>query len=55
MRGTLEVDAKKVRGVPGFLANKVGRTIEEFLGSKINLNLTETAKGLTRYLEEQKG
>jgi hypothetical protein len=53
IRGTIEVDAKKIRGVPGFLAGKVGRTIEDFLGGKIQANLIETAKGLTRYLEEK--
>jgi hypothetical protein len=54
IRGKLEIDAKKVRGVPGFLAGKVGRTVEEFLGGKIQPNLVETARGLTRYLQERK-
>lgn len=54
VRGTLEVDAKKIRGVPSFLADKVGRTVEEFVGSKIQINLIETAKGLTKYLEDKK-
>jgi hypothetical protein len=51
IRGKMQVDAKKIRGVPGFLAAKVGRTVEEFLGGKIQPNLVETAKGLTKYLE----
>ncbi|MGA7118788.1 MAG: hypothetical protein WBY94_01760 [Polyangiaceae bacterium] len=50
IRGTLEVDARRMRGVPGFLAAKVGRGLEEFLGAKIQANLVETAKGLTQYL-----
>jgi hypothetical protein len=50
IRGTIDVDAKKIRGVPGFLAGKVGRAIEEFLGSRIQANLVETANGLTQYL-----
>jgi hypothetical protein len=54
VRGTLDVDAKKIRGIPTFLAGRVGRTVEEFLGGKIQLNLVETAKGLTKYLEEKK-
>jgi hypothetical protein len=54
IRGKLEIDAKKVRGVPGFLAGKVGRTVEEFLGGKIQPNLVETARGLTRYLQDRK-
>ena len=51
IRGHMEIDAKKIRGVPGFLAGKVGRTVEEFLGGKIQPNLVETARGLTKYLE----
>jgi len=51
IRGSFEVDAKKIRGVPGFLAGTVGRTVEEFMVGKIQSNLVETAKGLTRYLE----
>ncbi len=54
IRGSLEIDAKKIRGVPGFLAGKIGGAIEEFLVTKIQANLVETAKGLTRYLEERK-
>jgi hypothetical protein len=54
VRGSIEVDAKKIRGVPGFLAGKVGRTIEEFLGGKIQMNVVETTKGLARYLEQNK-
>jgi hypothetical protein len=53
IRGKLEIDAKKIRGVPGFLAGKVGRTVEDFLGGKIQPNLVETAKGVTMYLEER--
>jgi hypothetical protein len=54
IRGTLEVDAKKIRNVPGFLARTVGRAVEEFLGARIQANLVETAKGLTKYLEQKK-
>ena len=53
IRGILEIDARKIRGVPGFLAGKIGRTVEEFLGNKIQPNLVETVRGLTRYLEEK--
>ncbi len=51
IRGKMEIDAKKIRGVPGFLAAKVGRTVEEFLSGKIQPNLVETARGLGKYLE----
>jgi hypothetical protein len=53
IRGTLAIDAKKIRGVPSFLAGKIGRGVEEFLVSKIQANLVETAKGLEKYLEER--
>jgi hypothetical protein len=53
IRGSLDIDARKIRGVPGFLAGKVGRTVEEFLLNKIQPNLVETAKGLERYLQEK--
>jgi hypothetical protein len=54
VRGSIDVDAKKIRGIPGFLAGKAGRAIEEFLVSRIQSNLVETAKGLTRYLEDKR-
>lgn len=54
IRGTIEIDGKKIRGVPGFLAGKVGRTVEELLLGKIQPNLVETAKGLTKYLQEHR-
>jgi len=54
IRGVLEIDAKKIRGVPGFLAGKVGRTVEEFLIGKIQPNLVETTRGLEKYLESKK-
>lgn len=53
IRGHLEIDAKKIRGVPSFLAGKIGRAVEEFLVAKIQANLVETAKGLAKYLEER--
>jgi hypothetical protein len=53
IRGSLEVDAKKIRGVPSFLAGKAGRAIEDFLVVKIQSNLVETAKGLAKYLSER--
>jgi hypothetical protein len=53
IRGSLEIDAKKIRGVPSFLAGKLGRSVEEFLVAKIQSNLVETTKGLAKYLEER--
>jgi len=54
VRGRFDIDAKKIRGVPGFLAGRIGKGLEEFLGGKIEANLIETAKGMARYLEERK-
>jgi hypothetical protein len=49
-RGALEIDAKKIRGVPGFLAGTVGRAAEAFLVDRITSNLIETAEGMSKYL-----
>lgn len=53
MRGSLVIDAKKLRLVPGFLAGKIGGLLEEFLVSKIQSNFLETTRGMKRYLEER--
>ena len=45
---------RRSAGVPRFLAGTIGRTVEEFMVSKIQSNLVETAKSLTKYLEENK-
>jgi hypothetical protein len=55
VRGKLEVDGKKIRGVPGFLGGKLGKAVEEFLGGKIQPNLAETAKAVTLHLKEKAG
>jgi hypothetical protein len=41
--GELKADAKKLPGVPSYLAGKVGRAVEEFLVAKIQSNLLEAA------------
>jgi hypothetical protein len=52
IRGTFEIDATKIRGVPGFMAKTIGRAAEDFMVSKIQSNLVETARSLTKYLED---
>ena len=52
-RGALDVDAKKIRGVPGFLASTVGRNVEEFLLGKIQANLLETSRAVEKYLTQR--
>jgi hypothetical protein len=53
IRGALEVDGSKLRGVPSFLARKVGRAMEEFLVGKIQADLVRTGAGLARYLGDR--
>jgi hypothetical protein len=53
IRGALDVDAKKIRGIPSFLAGGIGRKVEEFLVTRIQSNLLETARSLTKYLEDK--
>ena len=50
IRGELKIDAKKIKGVPGFLAGKVASTVESFLAAKIQTNLVEVTEGLRKYL-----
>jgi len=54
IRGTIAIDAKKIRGVPGFLAGKVARTVEEFLVKRIEPNLRELGAGLEKYLADRR-
>jgi hypothetical protein len=54
VRGTLTIDATKIRGVPGFLAGRVGRAIEDAIGGSIQRNLVATAKALTTLLEQRR-
>ncbi len=51
IRGEISIDPKKLKGVPGFLGNKVAKAVEELLVSKIKPNLVSTADGLTKYLQ----
>jgi hypothetical protein len=54
IRGTLSIDAKKIKGVPGLFAGKVGKAVEELLVGKIQPNLVEVSRGLAKYLEQQR-
>jgi hypothetical protein len=54
IRGTLSIDAAKIRGVPRLLAGTVGRTVEDFLGKKIKPNLVEVSGGLRKYLDAKR-
>jgi hypothetical protein len=50
VRGSIDIDAKKIPGVPGFFAGSVGRLAEAFLVEKIQANLLETARAMSKYL-----
>ncbi len=51
-RGELTIDPHQIHGVPGFLAQIIGRTVEEFLGGKIGPNLKQMGDGVRRYLQD---
>ncbi len=53
IRGALEVDGKKLKGVPGLLSARIGRAMEEFLVGKIQADLVKTGQGLARYLGDR--
>jgi hypothetical protein len=50
VRGSLDIDARKIPGVPGFLATSVGRLAEAFLVEKVQANLLETSRAMSKYL-----
>jgi hypothetical protein len=52
IRGQLEIDARKIKGVPKLLSKRVSHTVEEFLIKKITPNLLSVSDGLRRYLEK---
>ncbi len=52
MKGAIEIDLKKIKGVPGFLAGKVAKTVEEMLKTKIQPNFVEVTKAITQHLEK---
>jgi hypothetical protein len=53
VRGAVEVDGRRLPGVPGFLAGPVGRSVEEFLVDRIRANLAETTKWFEKYATPQ--
>jgi hypothetical protein len=55
IRGALDVDGTKLKGVPSFLSARVGRAMEEFLVDKIQSDLVRTGQGLARYLQDREG
>ncbi len=52
IRGELEIDASKVKGVPKLLAGKVSRAIEEFMVKAVSKNLLDVSRGVERFLRD---
>lgn len=50
--GDISVNAKKIPGVPGLLAGKIGPAVEGFVVKLITPNLQEVNRGLARYLKD---
>jgi hypothetical protein len=48
--GILEVDAKKIPGVPRMLAGKLGKAVEAFVVKMITPNLKDVNRGMEKYL-----
>lgn len=53
--GVLEVDAKKIPGVPGMLAGRVGKAVESFVVKMITPNLKDVNRGVEKYLAANEG
>jgi hypothetical protein len=53
IRGALEIDLSRVRGVPRFLAGTLGGTVEKFIVGHITPNLTRVSAALSTFLGEQ--
>lgn len=51
----MKIDLHKVRGVPGFVAGSIARTVEQFLVRQISTNLSMVCGGVDRYLADQAG
>src|SRR5579883_2326273 len=52
-RGELIIDTKQIKNVPQLLVGSVGRSVEDFLGKKIEPNLQQVAEGVRLYLEQK--
>lgn len=50
LEGQITVDAKKIPGVPKFMAKKVGAAVEKFVVKTITPNLKKTNDGVRRFL-----
>ena len=51
--GTLEIDVKKIKGVPKIGSAKIGKTVEDFAVPMISSNLSNVVKGVESYLQSE--
>jgi len=54
IRGGLDSELSRVRGVPRFLAGTLGGTVEKFIVGHITPNLTRVSAALSTFLGEQR-
>lgn len=53
LEGDLQIDVKKIPGVPRLLAGRVGPKVEQFIVSLITPNLERVNSSLGRFLDDQ--
>jgi hypothetical protein len=53
IRGDLEIDLAKFKGVPRFLAGSVGPVVEKFIVTLLTPNLLSVSKGLESFLQAE--
>ena len=53
LEGDLQIDVKKIPGVPRILAGRVGPKVEQFIVSLITPNLERVNSSLGRFLDDQ--
>lgn len=53
LTGDFSIDAKKLSGIPSFMAGSIGKAVEAFLAKQITANLASTTEALSRYLSEK--
>lgn len=50
IRGEIQIDASRIKGVPKLLGKSVSKTVEDYLVKRITPNLLSVSEGLARYL-----
>jgi hypothetical protein len=53
LSGNLHINLREIRGIPSFLAGRVGPQVEKFIVSLITPNLEQVNRSLGRFLDEK--